>query len=487
MECLESCWRAQARATAAEARVAAGETYARRGPEEPRFRAGGVPQRAAQHPLTGSLRMMLLLIALLQCQLTRAMVVDVELSMSNGEANWFLLEADYGLAPNATVSFNFLNSQPANDTYVMVLTRDQWNDWTQLDMPSLPTPPGAPQSLSSYLICAWRGRIYDRLQATFQISAPRASRYMIGIFNAQKAAMSLTGQLSLVNPGGEQLRLQDLGMPHLLLWAGFGFLASAAVFGLMIGLASRRGRTWLHLIMGSVLAVKGIVLLLHWWDLLQISASGTDSPVLRVVWQLMDKVQTIMELMMFLLVALGWKVLRAVLDVTEIRFAVGISVISFYLGVFEVACTTRATCSGYQLSRYILHSLCSLVIIVAMNFNLQKIYMMIADAPANMESGKLYRKLHAYQTFRWVFLGFIIAPTAESFLQVSVMPWYALWLPNLVTLLRTLTIYALILIAFRPELPPLRVFELTRDQGSDDEAGEAPEVEVDLVDAEMAE
>merc|ERR1712083_879677 len=98
-----------------------------------------------------------------------------------------------------------------------------------------------------------------------------------------------------------------------------------------------------------------------------------------------------------------------------VRFAVGISLISFYLGIFEVACTTQSTCSGYQLSRYILHSLCYLVVIVATNFNKQMIYAQITDAPASLESGKLYRKQQAYALFRLIFLLFIIAPTVERF------------------------------------------------------------------------
>lgn len=67
-----------------------------------------------------------------------------------------------------------------------------------------------------------------------------------------------------------------------------------------------------------------------------------------------------------------------------------------------MACSTPSTCSGYQLSRYILHALCYLVVIVAMNFNLQKLLSAIHDASASMESGKLYRKLQAYHIFRWV-------------------------------------------------------------------------------------
>lgn len=236
----------------------------------------------------------------------------------------------------------------------------------------------------------------------------------------------------------------------------------------------------MHFVIAAVLLLKGCVLILWWLDCLQVSRTGSNSTLGQVGWQLLEKVQTILELMMFLLIALGWKFLRPTLNLTEVRFALGISVISFYLGVFEVACTTQSTCSGYQLSRYILHSLCYLVVIVAMNFNLQMVYAQIGEAPASLESGKNYRKHQAYKVFRWIFLAFIIAPTVELFLKVTVMPWDALWLYVLVQQLRTWAIYMSIILAFAslPHPSPLRVFELTRNAGgSDEEEGGAEEGE----------
>eukprot|EP00933_Yihiella_yeosuensis_P044414 TRINITY_DN39538_c0_g1_i1.p1 TRINITY_DN39538_c0_g1~~TRINITY_DN39538_c0_g1_i1.p1 ORF type:complete len:299 (-),score=44.08 TRINITY_DN39538_c0_g1_i1:22-804(-) len=249
-------------------------------------------------------------------------------------------------------------------------------------------------------------------------------------------------------------------------------------FGSLLIIGERRGvRTSLHLLIALVLLLRSLTLILKYFDYQEVAKTGSDTTVGFVAWALIEKVQNIAELMMFLLIALGWKVLRGTLDMTEVRFAVGISVLSFYLGVSQVACTTTAQCSGFQLARYILHTLCYLVVIVAMNFNLQRLMSMIADSPATIENGRLYQKLYAYQVFRWVFLGFIIAPTAELFLKVSVVPWDAEWLYICIQELRRLVIYMLIAMAFRPEPGPLRVFELTRDVGSDDEAGEIEEGE----------
>merc|ERR1719387_2473037 len=155
----------------------------------------------------------------------------------------------------------------------------------------------------------------------------------------------------------------------------------------------------MHLLMALVLFFKSAVLFFQWCDRMIVVHSGKETMVSSIGYQLLDKVQTILELMMFLLISLGWKFLRNSLNITEVRFALGISVISFYLGVFEVACTTLSTCSGYKLSRYILHSLCYLVVIVAMNYNLQMVQAQIADAPVSMEAGKLYWKHRAYRIF----------------------------------------------------------------------------------------
>ncbi|CAD7953956.1 unnamed protein product [Amoebophrya sp. A120] len=89
--------------------------------------------------------------------------------------------------------------------------------------------------------------------------------------------------------------------------------------------------------------------------------------------KLFEKIETIVELEILLLFALGWKILRRRLNMTEIRFLLGIGVISFYLAIFELTCQTTSTCSGYKLSRDILHSLAFLVIIVAVNFNLHSL------------------------------------------------------------------------------------------------------------------
>lgn len=390
---------------------------------------------------------------------------------------WTFLVYDVGLAPGARVTLDLYNHAPVNSTYVMLLTHSQWLQWHQWHQVFLPRLDGAPPVPSSYLASSWRKGLYDHLQVGFQVKAARRDRFHVLVLNVQQQPIQLEGNWSLVNPHGQELPLQEEHVPGVLIAMSGIFGGSCGILLVLLVGRWRQGRSAIHFLMVSVLFFKSLVLLLQWCDRMLIVHSGKETVVSSVGYQLLDKVQTILELMMFLLISLGWKFLRNSLNITEVRFALGISVISFYLGVFEVACTTVSTCSGYKLSRYILHSLCYLVVIVAMNFNLQMVQAQIADAPASFEAGKLYWKHSAYRVFRWIFLVFIIAPTVELFLKVSMMPWDAIWMYYLLQQLRTWVIYICVIVAFRPNPSPLRVFELTvRDDMDEDmveyEAGE---------------
>jgi len=419
----------------------------------------------------GRRRLLLRLICFVAAPLWPAVALIIDDAGPFSDAQYVLVY-EMGLAPGALVSLQLSNAQPVNNTYVMVMTHSQLYAWQQ-DLVAVQQPDGRDNTPSSYFGTFWRKGFYDKMEASFKIESAWSDRYTILVMNPMRQKVELAGTVTLVNPGGEQLRLEDKEVPKVLIWTSALFAISCALFGLLLISLWREGRSAMHVLMISVLFFKSVVLFLHWCDLMLVSRTGKDSVLNSISWQLLDKVQTILELMMFLLISLGWKFLRPSLNVTEVRFAVGISVISFYLGIFEVACKTNATCSGYKLSRYILHSLCYLVVIVAMNFNLQMVQAQISDAPATQEAGKLYQKHRAYRHFRWIFLVFIIAPTVELFVKVSMMPWYALWAYFLLQHLRTWMIYVFMIAAFRPEPDPLRVFELTIRNGSDDGDSEA--------------
>lgn len=405
----------------------------------------------------------------LAASIPRGGAISSTVNLGRQNTSWILLARDIGLEPQSTVFVDLYNEIPARNTYVLLITYSQLLKYDEEEPDTLEGSGDSNGGTNSYLISAWRTVLYDHVQATFQIRAAAKERYYMGILNVHGQELKITGKIGLVNPGGRELPLQDRGLPAVLLASSFVFTSSCLLLLAVLKMAPRRGRTAIHGVIGSVFLLKGLSSFLQWNDRMQVELHGTTNVFAQVGWQLIDKVQTIAELMMFLLIALGWKLLRSTLPITEVRLVVGISVISFFLGVFEVACTSESACNGYQLSRYILHSLCYLAVIIAMNLNLQMIHQQLLDAPASLETGKTYGKLRAYKAFRWVFLAFVVAPTAELFLKVSIMPWDIWWIFVLVQHSRTWVIYAVIASYFRPDPMPLRVFELTRDAISDDD------------------
>lgn len=401
---------------------------------------------------------LLLVLANAMCRTSQAFSATFHLS--DRSAPWTFLATGIGLEPGATIGMNFYGEEHANSTYIMVLTHAQLVAWRSME--------GGAHGLNSYVVCFWREPLRGHVHTSFQVRAPEKDRYYVGVFNALQSPLYAHGTLSFVNPGGQELMLQERHVPSVLLWMSLLFLMGGSIFAGVVAF-SRRGRHAAHVLIVTVLVTKSAVLLARSFHYVRISRNGSDSTFGNVVWQLLDKAQTIAELMMLFLIALGWKFLRNTLSVAEKRFALGLSVLSFYLGFFEVVCSSAASCSGYQLSRYILHSLCYLVVIVAMNFNLQMISLQITESPASPDAGKLYSKRYSYTFFRWIILAFIIAPTIELFFEVAVVPWDAAWVCILLKQLRCLAIYGCICAAFRPDPPSPRLFDLTRGAGDDDD------------------
>jgi len=381
---------------------------------------------------------------------------------------WCFLANGIGLAPFSTIQLDLTSDAPANDTYLMVVTHAQLTAWNAVKPMVATGHPNSKLSYNSYLASFWRASFYHHVRATVNINAPRRDRYYLAIFNAQQKPLVVHGYYSMINPGGEQLMLQEKEELSILMWAASAFLGTCFLFGGLFATTWRRARTSLHLLILIVIFLKALSVFLRWIGKLQVSKDGYESGIVDISWKLMEKVQTIAELLMFLFISLGWKVLRDELNTTEFRFAVFVSAFSLYFGVSEIVCTTESTCNGYSIGRNVLHTFCYLVVIVAMNLNLHMIHQHISDAPVSIETGKLYQMQIAYRMFRWLFLAFVIAPTGELVLKVSVIPWYALWMHVLIIQFRTWVVYTCVLMAFRPEPASLRVFELIARDLDDD-------------------
>lgn len=393
---------------------------------------------------------------------------------------FYFLVYDYGLAPGAAVEIDLKCDPPRDSTYLMMLTRGQWNQWRRQDPPSLFGPAGGMFGLNpvdGFLVSYWRTDISNHTTVSFTMGAPENDRYYLGVFNARLQDLRLSGTVRFVNPGGEELPVEFVHLPVVLITSATLFLLSGAALLLALLVGSwRRGRTAIHFVICAVVLAKALVAFLKWRSRHRVSEAGQDTLLGEVTWQLLDKAQETLEISMFLLVALGWKVVRARLDMAEVRFVAAAALLSLYLGACEVACVTDASCSSYKLGRYTLHTICSLVIVMATNLNLQVLHAQLSDGPASLEVGTMYARLRAFAVFRWAFLAFISAPTFELFLRVTAMPWDALWAYHAIQSARTLAIYLAVAFFFRPA-KPLGAIELVSSADRDDDSDTNDDIE----------
>lgn len=387
------------------------------------------------------------------------------------ETATLLYPTPVGLAPNATVEINLKAENSGSDSaFLVILTFDQFHghEFFQEKTPAI-------RFNDYYSPSYWRQTVGKGIQTLHRIRAPSKDRYYVGLIQTgppSKRLRGLTGTVCLVNPGKQHLPLQEANFPEVFFCAAWAFLLAAAGFFALL-ILRRRGRSRLHFLLLSNLLLKGLIDTLTWNDAMNTSRFGEVSVSRRVIWQILAKLQSIVELMILLLVALGWKLVRPHgLRPAEWVFAASVSFISLFLGLLEVVCHTMTTYSGrsYLFTRFTLHSLCYLVIVVATNFNLYMLNRQIQAAlVGGAETGPLYVKAQSYFVFRIVFLIFILIPSVTIFIQVRILSWDQQWVYILFHEMLVWCVHVVLCILFRPGASQMQVFELAVDDGDDED------------------
>lgn len=365
-----------------------------------------------------------------------------------------LLLIEVGLAPGAKITLNVTNELPGGNVTLAVLSYGQVHVFKD------------DSKNNGYTASTWRAPLLDNIATTLSVRAARNDRYWLLVLNPHQNELRLVGSVGYRNPGGSGLKLQSAHYPTVLSWAAALFGTSTAALIASLLTVWRQRCTALHAVMAVTWALKALLLLLQYVDFEHQHRTGGVVTLQQTAWQFVEVLQTVAELLMFLLVAFGWRIVMPTLTSMERRFAMGVAFLSIMLGVFGLgeepddASVAAQEGHGFGLARYIVHSLCDLVIIVTLNYNLQVAYAQILNAPASPEVAPIYTKHRAYCSFRWIFLAAIVAPTFELFVRVSVMPWDGVWACVLVENLRVWLLYAWLFSVFRPHPKAFRVFEL---------------------------
>jgi len=326
---------------------------------------------------------------------------------------------DIGLEPGATVSLKLTNRVPSNGTVAVILTRSQWDAWTSKGIKIIPGPS---HSYSSYLVSHWRSPFRETLVEELRIVAPAPERYTIGVLNVHRHVMMLTADITYTNPGGNPLPYQLAHTPQFLWCATVAFVALMLVIVLLLMLAWPRSTSLLHGILVGCLWLKSSTLALKWryFDLL---LKEGQAPSWRLqIWQMGDKLHTICKILLLLMTALGWRVLRQRLAMMELRFTVLALLSALTLAILQVFGNfSTEPIMSLTLFFYIVRVVCYLVIIFAMNFNLQLIALHLVESPVTPTVALLYQKQQVYAQFRLIFLAIVFQPSVLMWLQVSVL------------------------------------------------------------------
>merc|ERR1719359_531953 len=94
----------------------------------------------------------------------------------------------------------------------------------------------------------------------------------------------------MVNPGGQELPLQEWHVPTVLMTMSGVFGASCILLLVLLASYWRRGRSSIHLLMTLVLFFKSAVLFLEWCDRMLIVHTGRQAMISSVGYKILDKV-----------------------------------------------------------------------------------------------------------------------------------------------------------------------------------------------------
>ncbi len=146
----------------------------------------------------------------------------------------------------------------------------------------------------------------------------------------------------MTGPDHAHLPLQQHHLPEVYRAITiFNVLSALALFAIYTTIWRGPGRNQMQLVIIGVFLYKAFINYLDWGHVLMIQSYGQAGFWADLVPKIMDRIQNVVELELFLLLALGYKVLRGRLGITEIRFLIGIAIISLYLGIFEVVESLR--------------------------------------------------------------------------------------------------------------------------------------------------
>ena len=187
------------------------------------------------------------------------------------------------------------------------------------------------------------------------------------------------------------------------------------------------------------------------------SISEARQGLLGLASEYAEKIFDAVELGIYMLTAVGYKVVRRNLTRTEWRILVSLIVAMIYIGFFEVDCEVE--CGGYRLGRVIISAVAFLIVIIGVNFHLATLSSQVPESALNVV-GKLYQKREAYENFRKIFLLYIVLPSFAIYYRVAVLDWTDDWAFISFFWIGRAALLLSLFWVFRPRITNMKVFDL---------------------------
>eukprot|EP00927_Polykrikos_kofoidii_P035982 TRINITY_DN30446_c0_g1_i2.p1 TRINITY_DN30446_c0_g1~~TRINITY_DN30446_c0_g1_i2.p1 ORF type:complete len:384 (-),score=56.53 TRINITY_DN30446_c0_g1_i2:482-1633(-) len=337
-----------------------------------------------------------------------ASAIRVPVNYQDVSDTMFLLTYDALLAPGAVISLNVSNILRKSDVDVVVVTRRQLTVWMAQGALSPAPPVHGSKIHSNYLVASLRYPLLqsgEPLKVSTAVGSATNEWYAILVVNVLNQELTLEGWIDYVNPGGQHLPLELVGCTTVLWVSTMAFAGLMFVVAVMLLMLRRRQESRLHAILLACLWFKSLELALQWRYIHDLERFG-DVPLWRLqASQLCSKMHRVFEILLLLLAALGWRVLRPLpwWELTVTFSAVGVVMV---LGLLEVVAETGQDSAllSFKLVAYLVTVMCYLSIVFAININLQLIATHLADSPMSPAIALLYHKQTVYLGIRRAFL-----------------------------------------------------------------------------------
>lgn len=311
---------------------------------------------------------------------------------------WTPLTPEMLYVPGTRLRVNVSAHLPNENLAVAMLTAQQ-RSRIQHDMDDRQ---GYPMSL-------WRATLAEPVVATFQTWSQEPVQ--IGILQNWPTfpPMVVTGAVSFESDGSCHLP-PELQVSNLVLSFVFVACCASMLMLLVYTLLFKHCRSRLHLAFLGCFLLKFFTLLLQLVDLIHADVTGYPSIFREISSAVLKHVQDICIMGLFFLIGVGWRITRQHLRSSEWIFALVAMAIGLLLRMMGFLCALLAACNPvrYKLTVFTVNALCSLVIIVATNFNIFVLTRQLQESHVSSEASWIYAKFYAYMRFRICYLYYIM-------------------------------------------------------------------------------